>query len=79
MTERQLSCEEVLEQLFTYLDGEIDAASSADIDRHLARCRDCYTRAEFEKKLRLKTEQAGGSAPAPERLRARIRGLLDRY
>ena len=74
----QLSCEEVIEQLFTYLDGEVDDERTAAIEQHLARCRDCFTRAEFERRLRERTTQAG-SSKAPDRLRARIRKLIDSY
>ncbi len=78
MSRGNLTCEEVIEQLFLYLDGELDGELSAHIDRHLENCRDCFTRAEFEKKLRAKV---AGSARqrAPERLQRRIRGLLDQF
>lgn len=78
MTDLHISCEEVIEQLFAYLDGELNEASIAAIHRHLAHCRDCFTRAEFEKKLRAKVAESA-TAEAPERLRRRIRGLLDEF
>lgn len=78
MTEPQLSCEEVIEQLFSYLDGEIDRERMAAIERHLERCRDCFTRAEFERRLRQRTAQAA-TVQAPGRLRQRIRKLIDSY
>lgn len=75
MVERELSCDEVIEQLLAYLDGEVGEPDRAAIDWHLSRCRDCYTRAEFERKLRAKFAEAT-QAPAPARLRARIDRLL---
>lgn len=78
MSRDNLTCEEVIEQLFTFLDEELDAERSAEIDKHLARCRDCYTRAQFERRLREKVGDAGVEK-APDRLRARIKGLLDRF
>lgn len=78
MSRRILTCEEVIERLFDYLDRELDDQQAADIERHLHRCRDCFTRAEFEKRLRARVE-ASGTATAPPRLRRRIRGLLDRF
>lgn len=78
MTRRELSCEEVIEQLFAYLDRELDGELSADIAHHIARCRDCFTRAEFEKKLRARLAETT-HAKAPERLQKRIKGILDRF
>ncbi|WP_163558739.1 zf-HC2 domain-containing protein [Halomonas sp. NO4] len=78
MTPRELSCEDVIERLFDYLDRELDAQQAEEIERHLARCRDCFTRAEFEKRLRARVE-AAGTVTAPPRLRQRVRRLLDRF
>lgn len=74
----KLSCEEVIEQIFTYLDGELPQDHAIAIDRHLERCRDCFSRAEFEKRLRARIK-GSTKARAPESLQRRIRGLLDRY
>lgn len=73
-----IPCEEVIERLFAYLDGEVDDVSSAVIERHLERCRDCFSRADFERKLRTKIA-ASASTPAPDRLRRRVRSLLDEF
>lgn len=78
MSTRNLSCEQVIERLFDYLDRELDHQQTADIERHLTQCRDCFTRAEFEKRLRARVE-AAGTVKAPPRLRQRIRELLDRF
>jgi mycothiol system anti-sigma-R factor len=78
MNARQLTCEEVIERLFDYLDRELDDHQSADIQRHLDRCRDCFTRAEFEKRLRARVA-ATGTVKAPSRLQRRIHRLLDEF
>lgn len=78
MSQDDLSCEEVIEQLFEFLDNELDPGRSAEIDRHIERCRDCFTRAQFERRLREKVRDAG-EAKAPDRLHGRIKGLLDRF
>lgn len=78
MSGHSLTCEEVIERLFDYLDRELDDQQAASIERHLHRCRDCFTRAEFEKRLRARVE-ATGTAAAPPRLRRRIRELIDRF
>lgn len=78
MNDRPLNCEEVIARLFDYLDGELDAGCSADIDRHLERCRECFSRAEFERRLRTRVSESG-KAKAPGRLRRRIRNILDEF
>ncbi len=78
MNARRLSCEEVIEELFAYLDREVNEALSAEIDRHLEKCRDCFTRAQFERKLRAKVAETA-NVSAPERLQRRIKAVLERY
>lgn len=78
MSPKAMSCEEVIERLFDYLDRELDPQEAADVERHLHRCRDCFTRAEFERRLRARVA-ATGTAKAPPRLHQRIRTLLDRF
>lgn len=78
MSERELDCEEVIEQLFGYLDRRLDAARSADIHHHLERCRECFSRAEFELKLRARIVEAG-TVKAPERLQRRISSVLEEF
>lgn len=78
MSEREWSCEEVIEQLFAYLDGELTDKHLHAIDQHLGRCRECFSRAEFERRLRARVN-ATAQVQAPERLRRRINDILDRY
>ena len=78
MKRRELDCEEVIEQIFAYLDRELDSRTLADIERHLESCRECFSRAEFEKRLRRKVADSA-STKAPRRLHARIRALLDEF
>lgn len=78
MNVQSMTCEEVIEQLFDYLDRELDNEVSERIDRHLKRCRDCFTRAEFEKRLREKVNEAA-EVEAPDSLRRRIRRVLDEF
>lgn len=73
-----MTCEDVLRELLAYLDREVDPDTAALIDRHLQSCRGCFSRAEFERKLKGHLE-ASGEKPAPERLRARVKGILDKF
>lgn len=38
---RQLSCDEVMEVLQSYLDGEVDAEAARKVAAHLEDCTDC--------------------------------------
>lgn len=78
MSSKQISCEELVEQLFVYLDRELDTRAYAEFDHHLERCRDCFSRVEFEQRLRDRVGEAG-TQQAPERLRRRVRALLDKF
>ena len=78
MSEPTLTCEEVLKHLVAYLDRETDGHTAAEIEHHLEKCRGCFSRAEFEKQLKAQV-RAAGSRAAPERLRARIRKLVDEF
>jgi len=78
MNADNMTCEQVIEQLFEYLDQELDSGLSERIDTHLERCRDCFTRAEFEKKLRTKINETT-EVKAPDRLHHRIRQVLNKF
>jgi anti-sigma factor (TIGR02949 family) len=70
-----LSCDDALRLLAQYLDRELGDGDRADVERHLATCRSCFSRAEFER--RLKGELARlGSSEVPPALEDRIRVLL---
>ena len=75
---RKISCEEVLSKLYAYLDNEVDAPTESDIDAHLHECRECFSRAEFEKALKKKVAAATEVA-TPDETRARLQTLIKRF
>ncbi|NMG30901.1 anti-sigma factor family protein [Aromatoleum evansii] len=79
MTEQErMHCDEVVASLLEYLDGEIDDARRALIDDHLAECRGCFSRAEFERALRDRMRSLA-SAPPPDSLRRRLKAIIDEF
>jgi mycothiol system anti-sigma-R factor len=73
-----INCDEALKLLFEYLDHELDPQHHAEVEQHLHTCRACFSRAEFER--RLKGRLAGlGREPAPDEFEQRIRKLIERY
>lgn len=70
-----LECEEVLRHLFDYLDGVVDEGLRQSMGEHLERCRSCFSRAQFETRLREHLRAIGKTA-VPEDVEHRLRTLL---
>ncbi len=75
---QKMSCEDVLSKLYAYLDNEIDTLTESDIDAHLHECRECFSRAEFEKSLRKKVASSVEVA-VPSDTRSRLESLIKRF
>ena len=73
-----ISCIDAISRLQAYLDSELGAVSEAEIDHHLEHCRECFSRAEFEKMLRKRVSETD-SEKAPEAVRARIQDILKKF
>ena len=72
----KMQCDDALRLLAQYLDRELSDGDHAEVERHLRTCRSCFSRAEFER--RLKGELAAlTAADVPTALQDRIRVLLD--
>lgn len=66
-----VSCEDVKSALDAYLDGELDAARTRDIERHLESCSDCRT--VIQRRTQLKHVLLNLAVPpVPEDLAGRI-------
>lgn len=61
-----MNCEEALRLLAEHLDGELGADRAAEVDAHLERCRSCFTRAEFERRLKAELARLGRVPPRTE-------------
>lgn len=72
---RLIGCEEALNRLFEYLDHELDETRRTEMERHLKICRSCYSRAEFEKRLKGRLTVVGAE-PLSDEFARRIRALL---
>jgi anti-sigma factor (TIGR02949 family) len=79
MTEvRVIDCEEALHRLFDFLDAELDRQTQREMEQHLERCRSCFSRVEFEKRLKVRTMELRAEPVSPE-LETRIRRVLDSF
>jgi mycothiol system anti-sigma-R factor len=68
-------CQEALERLEAYLDGELPHAELGEIKQHLTACYPCTDRATFEEQVRALVRREC-SEPAPSHLLDRIRVRL---
>jgi anti-sigma factor (TIGR02949 family) len=73
MMDGMLSCDEVMRQLWDYLDHE----RMTGIAAHLSMCHHCFPQYDFERAfLRALREAAGKGDPAPPQLRERVLSAL---
>jgi len=75
---KNIRCEEVVDQLLTFLDGEIEERRRTLIQTHLEECRSCCSRADFELALRHKVREVASKQPSSA-LRETIRQLIDQF
>ena len=75
---RLIDCEEALRRLAEYLDAELHGESRHEMEQHLERCRSCFSRVEFEKRLKAHTAELRREPVSPE-LERRIRALVDTF
>ncbi len=71
-----MNCEQALQKLSEYLDRELDLETSETVAQHLAACRQCFSRAEFERRLRQLVRRSSEGEQAPPELQERLRRLL---
>ena len=66
-----IDCDEVMAQLYEYIDGELDNPQQVEaIREHLRLCKNCFPQYEFESAfLRFIAERGGAEAPAGFRRR----------
>lgn len=70
---RPIDCEQALLRIFELVDHELHGEERKAMEEHLETCRSCFSRAEFER--RLKAKLAGLRDARPD---ARMRGRIER-
>jgi anti-sigma factor (TIGR02949 family) len=79
MSERDnIGCEEALRRLAEFIDCELSDSEQDNVERHLRTCRSCYSRAEFESRLKQRLSALSGD-DAPTKSRDRIRKLIQGF
>lgn len=77
-TSTTIDCEAALRLLALYIDGELQSAEHASVEQHLLRCRSCYSRHEFEHRLKTELSQLGRVNVRPE-FEQQIRQLITQF
>ena len=73
----QIDCEEAVRRLAEYLDRELSQASRAEMKVHLQRCRDCFSRAEFERRLKARIRENLHTDQVPQAFHERMKTLVE--
>lgn len=69
---RVIDCEEALERLYEYLDGELTVVRSEEVRRHLELCAPCLKLSRFESAYVRFLEARARARSAPDHLRRRL-------
>jgi anti-sigma factor (TIGR02949 family) len=70
-----MGCEQALKCLLEFIDGELPDGEHDSVERHLRTCRSCFSRLEFESRLKQRLT-ALSTEDAPSNARDRIRDLI---
>ena len=71
-------CREVLERAYLFLDGEVlSEEERTQIQVHLDECAPCLEHYGLDREFVLVTARLRGKTECPEKLRTRIKSLLD--
>jgi mycothiol system anti-sigma-R factor len=71
-----MNCEEAIELMDGYLDGELDAVTNREIERHLGDCSKCLQAYELQRNLVRAVESCAPYFRAPAELRQSIQSSL---
>ncbi|MBB2746865.1 UNVERIFIED_ORG: mycothiol system anti-sigma-R factor [Microbispora rosea subsp. rosea] len=65
-------CSEVLDRVYTYLDGELDSDRISEIRKHLDECSPCLEEYGLEEVVKRLVAKHCGCDPVPQDLRSKV-------
>lgn len=71
-----ISCEEALRLVHEFIDGELEAVSAEEVQRHFDVCQRCYPHLHLESTFREALRRAAGAPAAPAGLRDRLTSMI---
>jgi mycothiol system anti-sigma-R factor len=75
---KELECDEAIRMVLEYLDNELEGHDHEALEAHIHKCRACYTRVEFEKRLKGMVKETP-AASAPDSLKLKIKKISDQF
>jgi anti-sigma factor RsiW len=75
---KTLDCAAALGLLAAYLDGELPQLDERSVQQHMQQCHACYSRAEFERRLKARLTELSRSQVSPA-LESRVHALMADY
>lgn len=75
---RNISCDEAIKRIFSYIDDHLQGKSRVELEHHLETCRHCFDRVEFEKLLKSRLSKLHLN-PSSGELRKKVEDLVDRF
>lgn len=73
-----IDCDEALRLLAAFLDHELHSDEREGVERHLQMCRSCFSRAEFERRLKGEITRLRSEEVSPG-FEERVRRLLGSF
>jgi anti-sigma factor (TIGR02949 family) len=71
-----MDCQQVVQQLWDYLDGELTEERMTDVRAHLKACRGCFPHFDFERAFLEAVAKSREEHAAPEDLRRKVMAKL---
>ena len=75
MSNKPIDCEQALKQVYEYLDHELGHHDHEVMQQHLSICKSCFSRVEFEQRLKEKVKALRDEQPS-DSTSDRIKQLL---
>jgi anti-sigma factor (TIGR02949 family) len=76
--QKKIDCEEAIRKMLEYLDNELEHQDHESLEEHLHSCRSCFSRMEFEKRLKEMVKTVTREK-VPEDLQERIRKITKSF
>lgn len=73
---KKIDCDQVLKNLYSLLDGELDEEIAADLGAHIDHCVNCHGRHDIERKFKQMLRERCKESVAPSTLIDKIRTIL---
>ena len=76
--QKKIDCEEAIRKMLEYLDNELEHQDHESLEEHLNSCRSCFSRMEFEKRLKEMVKTVP-KEKVPDDLQERIRKITKSF